>query len=444
MAAVSAAAVARTTGSAIEQADLDAATLAGDAGATDAALERIELSANPLPNIELAPFTVKGEELSVSVYARTRSDRRYAERFAESVVEIAYETMGKSTGHGLVIVGDKKEPHPLSVFDQFLEMAEEKQVDGDMAEAAKELEEMLKEWEAKAQMDGGDATMDIDFNVIIDAIPMPLEGIASKLYLVAWSEDFDEKRVEERLSSLSAADFEKGEFAKYDWVFYLPPRNAFKKVLKEILPVAMEEAELGMVKRMAVRGAIFTFKPLIKDAIEGLRKGMLYLTVMRAKSGYDQGEIEALMTAYIGALMPHGKIIPGKKRERALEAIAAQKIENAEYAKDPFVSPTPLERPDLTLYSRFEGEYGPKNKTTHRFTLKDNTCYWQYSDWEPGVFLPAGDALFVSEKGDMTIEFVVDDNGVVTGIEERWDRRKNWVPAERSQPIEAAHRPIAQ
>ena len=126
--------------------------------------------------------------------------------------------------------------------------------------------------------------------------------------------------------------------------------------------------------------------------------------------------------------MPHGKVIPGKKKRRALEAIEAQKIENAEYAKNPFVSPEPLEDPDLGMYSKFVGEYGFGKRRTHRFSVKDGTCYWRYLDWNPGVFLPAGETLFVSKKGDMTIEFLMDDNGIVTSVEERWVRRKNLIP----------------
>ena len=49
---------------------------------------------------------VQGKSLAIDIHARTKSDRRYAEKFADEVVEVAYETLeGDSTGKGLVIVG---------------------------------------------------------------------------------------------------------------------------------------------------------------------------------------------------------------------------------------------------------------------------------------------------------------------------------------------------
>ncbi len=74
--------------------------------------------------VELAPFEVVDEALSISVFARSKSDRRYAVKFAEEVVDISYETIGKSTGYGLVIVGSKGEPHPMLFFQKFIQMAE--------------------------------------------------------------------------------------------------------------------------------------------------------------------------------------------------------------------------------------------------------------------------------------------------------------------------------
>ena len=54
--------------------------------------------------VELAPFEVVDEQLSISVYARSRGDRKYAVKFAEEVVDHAYGTLEATTGYGLVIV----------------------------------------------------------------------------------------------------------------------------------------------------------------------------------------------------------------------------------------------------------------------------------------------------------------------------------------------------
>jgi hypothetical protein len=41
---------------------------------------------------------------------------------------------------------------------------------------------------------------------------------------------------------------------------------------------------------------------------------------------------------------------------------------------------------------------------------------------------PAGEHLFVSADGKMTLEFKVDENGAVTGVEERRARFRRTIP----------------
>ena len=101
------------------------------------------------PLVKLAPFVVNGQSLAVSIHARTKVDRRYGEKFAEEVVEIAYETLGTSTGRGLVIVGADGEPHPIHFFRKFLEMSRAGQLDPGLAEAAGEVDGMLKKAQEK-------------------------------------------------------------------------------------------------------------------------------------------------------------------------------------------------------------------------------------------------------------------------------------------------------
>ena len=53
---------------------------------------------------------------------------------------------------------------------------------------------------------------------------------------------------------------------------------------------------------------------------------------------------------------------------------------------------------------------------------------WQFKEMELGVVYPAGDGLVVSAEGRMTIQFQIDTKGVVTGVEERWVRRRQTIP----------------
>jgi len=160
--------------------------------------------------------------------------------------------------------------------------------------------------------------------------------------------------------------------------------------------------------------------------VEAMRKGALFMTVLRAESDYSKDDIMALTHAYSKVLMPDFKLNGGSAHRRALEAIEAQKLSNIEYAKDPFVSPPRLTEFDREAYAPFEGEYvrDKEGKVIWTLQRKDDGYVWPYrkSDRSPRLFYPAGERLLVSADGRMTIEFLVDDKGAVTAVEERWHR----------------------
>jgi len=405
------------------------ASLAGVAEADESPI-KAEAAPEFLPAVQLTPFVVNGKPLSISIHARSKSDRRYAEGFAEEVIAVAYETLDGSVGAGLVIMGKEGEPHPVFVFRRFVAMANAGELDPGVAASATEMTQMLEKWEAFFRPNDSDPRDDLklDFDQIVEAIPLPLEGIGSKLYQLAWTVNFDDARVAEVLRSLTPADLKADQLSKFDWVFYLPPRSAFDRALKKVLPGIMKQQKLGVFKRAAVRSALVVFKPAVRKAMEAARKGFLFLTVMRAQSGYSQEEIHLLTGAYVRVLMPDFKFNDRETPQRASEAIEAQKIENAEYAKDPFVSPPPLTSFDPAAYAACEGDYAEGPKTTHRFRRNSDTFTWQYLEREPAVFRPAGPQLFVSTSGHMTIEFLKNESGEVTGVEERWVRRRKTVP----------------
>jgi len=398
--------------------------LASSAGAAETARDK---TSRFLPYVELAPFEVNGEQLAVSIHARTKSDRKYARKFAEEVIGIAYETMETTTGHGLLIIGRKGEPHPVFIYRKFLALSEASQLNPEVAALAPALTHMLEDWENKFDFkDDSTDGPDIDFDMIVNAVPLPLEGVGSKLYQMAWADDFDMERFGLRLTSLTTNDLQTDELARFEWVFYLPPKSAFSDAMKEVVPKMIAKSDLGFFQRMAVRSALTIFKPLLKKAIEGARKGMLYLSVLRAMSDYSEGDIEALTGSYVQAMMPFGG---NDKYDTPLAAIEAQKIKNEEYAKNPFVPPDPLETPDYGRFASFEGGYSGNGKdVTHRFEVDDEVCTWKYLDREATVFLPAGDSLFVTEDGQMTIEFLMDDSGEISAVEERRVRRNKTVP----------------
>jgi hypothetical protein len=390
--------------------------------------------------IQLAPFVVNGKPLSVAIHARTKGDRRYAEKFADEVVEVACEAIGDTTFKGLVIVGAKGEAHPVTFFRKFLALSQAGQLDPSLAEAAAEVASGLKTLEGKFKIDDEEARkMGITFDTFQPAMPLPLPGVTSRLYQLAWAERFDDARIEQKLKSLTRTELEQDELSRYDWVFYLPPQSASAQVLNDLIAKALKKEKVGLFKRGVIRTAIFAFKPVINKAVEGLRKGMLFRTILTAKSGWKEDDINEVTKVYIGELMPDLKPGSGDEKRRALAAIEKQKLANAEYAKDPFVKPARLATFDAAAYAPFEGAYTDKPpEVTLRFKREGGCFEWNYKDHKPRPFYPAGDRLLVNEDGTMTIRFLVDDSGAVTGVEERWVRRRKTIARQPEVPAPVA------
>lgn len=286
-----------------------------------------------MPYVELAPFVVNGQRLAISIHARTKKDRKYAEDFAEEVVKVVNEAVTKETGKGLVIIGKKGEPHPIFVFRKFLALAQDGKLDPAVAARAPELTSMLNHWQDTADESKGFSIhasadeagdVDMEFDKIVTALPLPLEGMGAKLYQLAWGEGFDDKKVEARLRALKPADLDGNLFARFDWVFYLPPRGALESALDDIISTALKQEDIGFLARTAVKGALLFVKPMIRKAIEGIRQGLLFDTVVRARTDYGPEDVSELTGAYLEVLMPDEKHGPGTEHERAVRNVTAK------------------------------------------------------------------------------------------------------------------------
>ncbi len=389
-------------------------------------------------DIQLAPFVVQGKSLAIDIHARSKSDRRYAEKFADEVVEIAYETLeGDSTGRGLVIVGVKGEPHPIQLFRQFLNLARAGQLDPSLTDATAELAGRVQTLQEMIKFDPNEET-GITFDTLMPALPVPLVGVASRLYQRAWAEGFDEAKVQPMFKTLTRDELSRDDLKRYDWVFYLPPHSATSAVLKDMLNKGMKAEKMGIIKRAALRSAVFAAGPIIRKAAEGMRKAMLFSAILQAESDYSKEDINDLAEAYAQELMPDLK--PGNSGEhrRALAAIEKQKIENAEYARNPYIKPDRLATFDPVVYASLDGDYTDNPpKATHHFARVGESFQWTRGKRDPQLYHPAGDRLFVREDGKMTLEFLVDANGAVTGIEERWHRGRRTLAraAEPASPV---------
>lgn len=306
------------------------------------------------PLVKLAPFVVNGQQLSVSIHARSERDRRYAAGFAEEVMKVVAESVTTETGRGLVIIGKKGEPHPFRVFRKFLALADAGKIDATVAAHRPELEASLRRWQDAVEVDSPPAEGgkhqeggDLEFEKIVNALPLPLAGIGAKFYQLAWAEKFDDAKVEARLRALRAEDLERRDlFARFDWVFYLPPKGAFDKVLDELVAEALKDEETGFFARTMVKGVMLVVKPKIRQAIEAVRHGLLFMTVVQARTHFTQDEVSALTAAYIEESVPGRNHSAGPVHERAVRAVQEQIKRNAEKAKAGVDQPsTPATRP---------------------------------------------------------------------------------------------------
>jgi hypothetical protein len=288
-----------------------------------------------MPHVQLAPFVVQGRQLTISIHARSNRDRRYAEAFAEDVAKVVYEGVTPETGKGLVIIGKKGEPHPITVFRQFLELAEAGKLDPTVAARAGELTVALDNWEDTIEHGGSSeggvkvnpkAENDPEFERIVTALPLPLEGIGAKLYQLAWREEFEARRVEARLCALRASDLEGNLFVRFDWVFYLPPRGAFERAINDIVADALKEEQVGFFTRTLVKGVMLTVKGEIRQTVEAMRRGIMFATVVKACTEFRGEQVSTLTKAYIDELLPEhgGSRGSGPEHERAVRAVQNQ------------------------------------------------------------------------------------------------------------------------
>lgn len=293
--------------------------------------------------VKMAPFVVNGQSLAISIFARTKADRRYGEQFSEAVFKVVFEAVTESTGKGLVIVGEKGEPHPIFVFRKFQELAKAGKLAPEVAAHSDELTAMMNRWENSMDDDHkdkpkGGKEVDMEFDKIVTALPLPLKGVGAKLYQLAWEEKFDEAKVEKRLCELKAGDLERKDlFRHYDWAFYLPPKGAFNKVLDELISDALKQEDVGFFARVAVKGVLLAVKPKIRRAIESMRQGLMFMAMVEARTSYTEKQVSKLTGAYIQSQMPGEKDEEGSDHERAVKAVRKQlkKFESTTPAPEP-------------------------------------------------------------------------------------------------------------
>ena len=375
---------------------------------------------------EMHPETIELlENDKISILAESGAQRRYAERFSEIVYEAVFETTGEPAGKGLVVIGNAKDPHPILLLKDYFETLYGAESEAEKANIQILFGKTLEEFEKGSQEMKKEVGLDLDS--VAHVVPMPLEGPILNLYQIAKQENFDESRINERIQDPDSFRRVAASFENYDWAVYLPPKNAIDKALKEILPAVMKKEKMGFFKRSLVRGAVATFKPLIRDAMEGVRKSTMYDAILATTGDLNDGDRAALTGAYLESLMPRGNLIPGKKTDRSLEAIREQKRKNAEYAKDPYIEPTETLPLDLPAYASLEGEYETSWGQPIRIYQDEGAFQFRRAENDPRKLLPVGDRLFTVEDRKMTIEFLADETNRIAKAEIRRERHRETI-----------------
>ena len=360
-------------------------------------------SQEPLPTINL----LKTDR--ISIFAEKAGQRSYAERFAESVYEAAYATTGESAGKGLVIMGNYDQPHPILLVKQYVDIVDstEELVNGSLFENI--MGNAMNDWEAADRSMKDEIGMDIES--IAYVIPMPLKPAILNLYLAAREEGFEEAKVAERYSTLKPMEVRFGDFEQYDWVIYLPPKNAIDRAIMDVLPRVMKKEKMGFFKRSIVKGAVFTFKPLIRDAMEGVRKSLLYESILRATSDLEEEEIGALKGAYLGALMPRGRVVPRDKDKKSVTAVKEKLAELNQVRNNPYVVPIDVQEDLPDTVTAIVGEYRGKEDGRVNIFIENDQLFMKEYNREAVRLWAVSDVLFTTEDRQKTVEFVVDVDG---------------------------------
>jgi len=235
-----------------------------------------------------------------------------------------------------VIVGREGEPHPVEIMRKFLALAEGGQMGPELAAKATEVSALMKELKATLHLDEASVKAEqpapapkvadgakapkqevhfkLTFDQLMPALPLPLEGVMGKLYQLSWAEGFDPERVDQKLRA-SPWPICRAARSPATTGFSTCRRNAYEPVQDAIVKEGVKQNNIGFFKRAALKTALVVFKPAVKKGVEAMRRGMLYMAVLRAESGFSRADINDLTGAYVKVLMPILNS-PGSERDR--------------------------------------------------------------------------------------------------------------------------------
>lgn len=96
-------------------------------------------------------------------------------------------------------------------------------------------------------------------------------------------------------------------------------------MLDDLIAQALKREDVGFFAPVAVKGALLVVKPKIRQAIEAMRQGMMFMTMVHAQTHFREAEVSALTDAYIEEFMPfesETEMTPGADdHERAVNAV---------------------------------------------------------------------------------------------------------------------------
>ena len=131
---------------------------------------------------------------------------------------------------------------------------------------------------------------------------------------------------------------------------------------------------MGFFKRSLIKGAVFTFKPLIRDAMEEVHKFLFDESILKATTNLGEEEIGELKGAYMGALMPRGKVFPRYKDKKSVRAVEEKLAVSNQYKSDPYVVPIDVQEDLPKTIVTIVGECHGKEDGRLNFFIEKISC----------------------------------------------------------------------
>ena len=108
--------------------------------------------------------------------------------------------------------------------------------------------------------------------------------------------------------------------------------------------------------------------------MEGVRKSLLDESILKATTDLGEEDIGELKGAYMGALMPRGKVFPRDKDKKSVRAVKEKLAVSNQYKSDPYVVPIDVQEDLPKTIAAIVGEYCGKEDGRLNLFIEKISC----------------------------------------------------------------------